>query len=373
MEHNSDSNKFTDKSIKLDKNQSLNKPEEMYNFICGGDEDENFENLGEVGRGATSIAYKIIDKRTSKVMCKKIVSQVNDEEKFRKLQNAMKEFETLVRMNHPCICRVIGYNLQEKLFQDINDSDEKTTVAIFIEYLPFKLQEYVTNKKIMNNTLKTKIALEIAFGMMYIHKNGIIHRDLKLENVMLNSIFEAKIIDFDQCHVKDDQELDESKTKGIGTLPYMSPEMLNKEDYNNSTDVYSYGIALYKLFTGRLPEQSMKDKMDKKQIRFPQPSQLISENCIELIKMCTLYDKTKRPSFEKIIEYMYSKDFLLASEIDVEIIKNRYQVLSQFDYKINLKQDNLKQMNQSKNEKKTTQIIQKSNILQKPIIKKLKL
>lgn len=281
----------------------------------------------------------------------------------------MKEFDVLVRMNHPCICRVIGYNLQDKVIQSISDSDDQTTVALYIEYLPFKLIEYISNK-IMSNTLKTKIALEIAFGMMYIHKNGIIHRDLKLENVMLNSIFEAKIIDFDQCHVKDYQELNESLTKGIGTLDYMSPEMINKEKYNNSTDVYSYGIVLFKLFTGHLPEQNMRDKMNNKPIRFPKPSPSFSENCIELIKKCTSYDKTERPSFERIIEYMHSKNFMLASEIDVEIIKNRYQVLCQCNFENNSKQTNLEQINQPKNENKPSQITQKTPILKKPKIQR---
>ena len=52
----------------------------------------------------------------------------------------------------------------------------------------------------MNNTLKTQIALEVAFGMKHIHSLGMMHRDLKLENIIMNDIFESKIIDFGLAH-----------------------------------------------------------------------------------------------------------------------------------------------------------------------------
>ena len=109
----------------------------------------------------------------------------------------------------------------------------------------------------MNNTLKTKIEFEFefefGFGMYRLHSIGLIHRDLKIDNIMLNSIFEAKIIDFDLYHVESEYRED-YLTEGIGTLECMSSEMLNNENYDNKTDVYSYGIVLFTLFTGRLPK-----------------------------------------------------------------------------------------------------------------------
>lgn len=177
-----------------------------------------------------------------------------------------------------------------------------------------------------NNTMKIKIAIEVAFGMLHLHNMGLMHRDLKIENIMLNYILEAKIIDFDLVHVTDIND-NKSLTKGIGTFEYMSPEMLNNDEYDNKTDVYSYGIILFVLFTGKLPKQNLKDKMNKKTIQFPSPSSLITSECIELIKKCTSFESKDRPSFIDILNFIESGSFKLASKIDCEVLKNRYKVL----------------------------------------------
>ncbi|KAK8836115.1 hypothetical protein M9Y10_040072 [Tritrichomonas musculus] len=83
--------------------------------------------------------------------------------------------------------------------------------------------------------------------MLHIHENGMIHRDLKFENVML--------IDFGLAHV---DAMKDTMPKGVGAFAYMSPEMANEDDYNNKTDVYSFLLLV--LFTRRFQKLSMKEK-----------------------------------------------------------------------------------------------------------------
>ena len=83
--------------------------------------------------------------------------------------------------------------------------------------------------------------MQLKFGMM--------HRDLKLENIVMNSVFDSKIIDIGLVHASEMSATSTSLTKGIGTLAYMSPEMVNEEEYDSKTDVYSYGVVLFALFT----------------------------------------------------------------------------------------------------------------------------
>ena len=271
---------------------------------------------------------------------------------FKDLQNTLKEFEVLRKLNHPCICECLGMNPQEKVATNNDKSESKsedefifeedevekekvsitkeiTTVALFLEYHPFNLKQTV-NESFMTNTLKAKIVVEIAFGMSHIHKNGMIHRDLKPENVMLNLVFEAKLIDFGLTHVDEMKEKNESLTKGIGTMAYMSPEMINEENYNNKTDVYSFGVLLFYLFTKHLPKQTMKDKLTNIQFRFPKPSSSMSAFCIQMIKKCVEFRASDRPSFDEIIDGLNRNSFALADEIDVELVAKRYRELNYF-------------------------------------------
>ena len=216
---------------------------------------------------------------------------------------------------------VIGVNEEE---EDI------TTVALFLEYYEYNL-EYCLSKNMLDNTTKTRIVVEIAFGMSHVHKLGMIHRDLKINNIMLNKNYETKIIDFGLVHVSEilNGESFVSLTKGIGTLSYMSPEMINEEDYDNKTDVYSFGVCLYVIFTGSLPKQKLNEKLNKK-VPLPSPSTSISKFCIELIRRCMEIKPKNRPSFHEILELMKRNDFLLAPDVDKDLIHMRYEDLNQF-------------------------------------------
>lgn len=331
------------------------------NILFIDDKEEEFQEVIEkIGEGASSVAFKIIDNRNKRVMCKKVLKAIDEKEKiFKKIQNSIKEFEALQHLHHPSICEALGLNMQEKIKDndsinnkrtkeqkkeegtddydiEYDESDEeqnkeeKTTIALFIEYLPYKLKE-VLEKNMLNNTLKVRVAVEIAFGMSHIHSHNMMHRDLKIENIMLNYAYEAKIIDFDLVHISEEiKDMNQSLTKGIGTLAYMSPEMSNEEEYDNKTDVYSYGIVLYGIFAGRLPKQNLKDKMtNKNPIRFPHSSSSMTKYCIQLIKKCIEFNPKDRPTFDEIIEDMKNNSFCLAEEIDVNIINERYSKLNE--------------------------------------------
>lgn len=135
----------------------------------------------------------------------------------------------------------------------IRKKGDITTIALFLELLEIKLKDCLS-RNIFSNTMKVSVGVEVVFAMDFIHKIGMIHRDLKIKNIMLNSGLEAKVIDFDLVHVTKNvvDNTNISMTKGIGTLAYMSPEMQNEDEYNHKTDVYSFGIVLHVIFTGKV-------------------------------------------------------------------------------------------------------------------------
>lgn len=313
----------------LKKEISFDKTEK--NYLIDNNDEKHHKNVGKIGEGSTCDVYKVIDERTGDIMCKKVIKANRGENHFKLCQNTLKEIEILLEIKHPCICKAIGYNLQEEIpsVYDDDEIEDKTTIAIFFELLPYSIKKMV-DSGLMNNTLKVKIAIEVAFGMSYIHSFGMIHRDLKIGNIMLNSIFESKIIDFGLVYVSELNDSDSTMTKGIGTLAYMSPEMINEEKYDNKTDVYSYGILLFALFTGNLPKQTMKERLGRIPIKFPKVSSKISDYCINLIKRCTSFESEKRPSFDEIIEDLAKNSFSLADDVNLDIINHRYDTLNLF-------------------------------------------
>ena len=292
----------------------------------------------------------MIDKRRDEELCKKVL-KAEEETTFNDVRNIYKEYEVLASMNHPSICKCIGINLQEKLIDSEEDSEEKdddehviktklasestrndklkTTIAIFLKFHPMNLREYL-ERDILNNTLKAKLAVEVGFGMLHIHDQGMIHRDLKLENVIVNYIFEAQLIDFGLAYVDALNNTMTSLTKGICTPAYMSPEMSNEEEYDNKTDVYSFGVLLMVLFTGSFPQQNLKEVLNNKQIKFPDASPAISSFTISLIKKCMSFEAKKRPSFEDIVSEMYKHSFKMAEGVDSEIVLHRFRTLNRF-------------------------------------------
>ena len=294
--------------------------------FVGPDDEEFHEVKKKIGEGGTSEVFKVSDKRTGEVMCKKVIKEITDDRAFKTLQNAIKEIDVSGSVRHPCICDFLGYNTQERL-PVFGEENEKTTVALFFELLPYSVKE-VASKNLLSNTLKVRIAVEVAFGMSHLHSRRMMHRDLKLENIMMNSVFDSKIIDFGLVHASEMSATGSSLTKGIGTLAYMSPEMVNEEEYDNKTDVYSYGVVLFALFTGSLPKLSMRDRLTNVSMEYPMASWNISEYCISLIKRCTSFKAAERPTFDEIINDMFSNNFQLASEVDVNVIKHRFRELN---------------------------------------------
>ncbi|KAK8847113.1 hypothetical protein M9Y10_019693 [Tritrichomonas musculus] len=251
------------------------------------DEEEFQEVEKKIGEGVKSEVFKVIDNRTGEVMCKKAIKEVSDDRAFKTLQDALKEIYVSQTVHHPCICDLLGYNTKERL-PAIGKEEEKTIVALFFELLPYSVKE-VASKNLLSNTLKVRIAVEVAFGMSHLHSRGMMHRDLKLENIMMNSVFDSKIIDFGLVHASEMSATSTSLTNGIGTLAYM---------LNNVS------------------------------MEYPKASSGISDYCISLIKRCTSFKAAERPTFNEIIDDMCCNNFSLTSEVDVKAIKHRFRELN---------------------------------------------
>ena len=285
-----------------------------------------------------SLIYIVVDTKTKLLMCKKVL-KVNNAD-FECFQKAFKECEILCSINHPSVCRALAADPSEPVK---NESGENvTTLALYTEFLRYELKKCLSENK-LDNTAKARIVCEIAHGFHCIHQKGLIHKNFNIENVMLNSKLQAKIIGFGHAYVYeylandyangDIESLTKTMDKSQESMKYMSPELLSEGKIDYKTDVYSFGIVLYYIFYGSLSKITIGNKIDGKTIELPRPSPSMNQYCIDLIKKCTSFNPDDRPTFEEVLQSMKKNSFSFASDIDKTILTNRDHELLLLDSK----------------------------------------
>ncbi|ELP84083.1 protein kinase domain containing protein, partial [Entamoeba invadens IP1] len=129
-------------------------------------------------------------------------------------------------------------------------------VCMVTEFAPFgSLQDVISKKsnKELEQYEKVKIMIDAARGILYLHSNGILHRDIKPDNILVfslnfNANFPSKLTDFGSSRNINMMMTNMTFTKGIGTPTYMAPEILKLEKYTMSSDIFSFGITMYECF-----------------------------------------------------------------------------------------------------------------------------
>ena len=200
-----------------------------------------------IGQGSFSKVYLAKWRETF------VVAKVLDPEFIRiKKDVVMREFDIMSKLHHPNIVQFLGY---------INDP-----FIIVLEYIP-KL-DLMSNIKSLNKKQKISITKDILRGLIYIHNrkpHTLIHRDIKPTNILLTNSKVAKITDFGLSkfynlkivHSNDNLVGLERRdnyvdlTNNVGTERYMAPEIIQSQEYDSKSDIYSCGILLYELFENK--------------------------------------------------------------------------------------------------------------------------
>src|SRR5262249_29407852 len=145
------------------------------------------------------------------------------------------------RIAHPNIIRI----------HDIGDA--KGLQFVSMEYFHANnLKEFIAQSGIPSFQQAGSIAMQICDGLEAAHQHGVIHRDLKSQNIIINDARQIKIIDFGLARTA---HLDGMTATGLimGTPEYMAPELVSGKRADERSDIYALGIILYELFTGRVP------------------------------------------------------------------------------------------------------------------------
>lgn len=200
--------------------------------------------------------------------------------------------------------------------------------GILMPYFPRSLRSIMNTKIALEKAIE--FGLQIAEGIMHLNKNGIIHLDLKPENILIDDNGIPVISDFGLAkHLRKDPlgniyKLELKNSGTIGTLGYMAPEQLVQTDLSVRTDIYSFGIILYEMITGRIAVKGETIDEIYYSILHDKPIFLNNENApnwlISLINRMTEKNLKQRPSIEEVSLVLKNNRFI--EEISVNTKSN---------------------------------------------------
>ncbi|KAJ7001551.1 serine/threonine-protein kinase STY46 isoform X2 [Populus alba] len=150
-----------------------------------------------------------------------------------------------------------------------------------------------------------KVAIDVSKGMDYLHQNNIIHRDLKAANLLMDENEVVKVADFGVARVKAQTGIMTAET---GTYRWMAPEVIEHKPYDHKADVFSFGIVLWELLTGKIPYEYLTPLQAavgvvQKGLR-PTIPKNTQPKLAELLEKCWQQDPALRPDFSEIIEIL---------------------------------------------------------------------
>ncbi len=199
----------------------------------------HYKILEKLGEGGMGVVYKAQDTKLDRIVALKFLpSHLNtsETEQARFLQEA----KAASSLNHPNVCNI--HSIGEHEGQSYIDMEfiDGQTLRKLIASGPPKFDDAIA------------YAIQIGEALHEAHSKGIVHRDIKCENIMVNSRNQIKVMDFGLAKLKGSLKLTKASST-IGTLAYMAPEQIQGAEVDARSDIFSFGVVLFEMLTGKLP------------------------------------------------------------------------------------------------------------------------
>ena len=200
---------------------------------------ERYEILEKIGSGGMSVVYKAKCHTLNRLVAIKVLK-----EEFASDENFVSKFkmeaQAAARLSHPNIVNVYDVVDEENLHYIVMELIEGIT-----------LKNYIEKKELLDSKEAIGIAIQVAQGIAAAHEQHIIHRDIKPQNMIISKDGKVKVADFGIARAVSSQTVNSSAA--VGSVHYISPEQARGGYCDERSDIYSFGITLYEMVTGRVP------------------------------------------------------------------------------------------------------------------------
>lgn len=248
---------------------------------------DRYEILGRIGSGGMSVVYKAkchtLDRLVAiKVLKEEFASDENFVSKFKM------EAQAAARLSHPNIVNV---------YDVVDEGNLHYIVMELIEGITLK--SYIEKKGFLENKEAIGIAIQVAQGIAAAHEQHIIHRDIKPQNIIISRDGNVKVADFGIARAVSSQTMNAT---AVGSVHYISPEQARGGYCDEKSDIYSFGITMYEMVTGRVPfegDNTVAVALAHLETPITPPSQLnpvVSSGLEQIILKCTQKKPDRRYS-----------------------------------------------------------------------------
>ena len=258
--------------------------------------EDNYKIISKLGKGSFGSVFKVQNIKTNEIRALKVIKKTSiiyqdDDHKF------LKEIEILIKLEHPNIIKIYEYYTDDINFYLITDYISNG-----------ELYNYVYKAKSFNERQTQYIMKQVLCAVNYLHLNNIAHRDIKLENILVEQeitsndeqLLNVKLIDFGTSNYVKTENTNYFTVK-VGSPFYMAPEVLNKK-YNNKCDIWSCGVIMFMLLRGHPPFKGENQEELFKSIQ----NDIINYN--EMTEISELAKELMSKMLERNVDLRYSAD-----------------------------------------------------------------
>ena len=199
---------------------------------------DRYEILGKIGSGGMSVVYKGKDQKLNRnVAIKVLKSEYREDANF--VRKFREEAQAAACLAHPNIVNVYDVGEEQGIHYIVMELVEGIT-----------LKNYIERKGKLTIKEATSIAIQVSMGLEVAHNNEIVHRDIKPQNVMISKDGKVKVMDFGIAKAASSETI---ASNAMGSVHYTSPEQARGGYSDAKSDIYSLGIVMYEMVTGRVP------------------------------------------------------------------------------------------------------------------------